>query len=49
MHVDFFVIFGQMRGNLINVHTQSQGVMGQCTVNLLSLVLGPTDFLTDRS
>jgi hypothetical protein len=49
MPVDFIVIFGQMRGNLINEYPQSRGVVGQCTVNLLFLVLDLTDFLTDPS
>jgi hypothetical protein len=49
LRVDFFIIFGQMRGNLINEHPQSQGIVGHCTVDLLSLVLNPTYFLVNRS
>jgi hypothetical protein len=49
MRVDFFIIFGQMRGNLFNEHPQSQGIVGQCTVDLPSLVFDPSDFLANRS
>jgi hypothetical protein len=49
MCIDFFILFGQVRGNLINEDRRSQGVAAWCTVNMFSLVQDPTDFLTDRS
>jgi hypothetical protein len=49
MRVDFFITFGKMWGNLINEHPQSHGIVGRCTVNLLSMVLDLTDFITDQS
>jgi hypothetical protein len=49
MRVDFFIILGQMWGDLINEHPRSQGIVGRCTVPQLALVLDPTNFLTNRS
>jgi hypothetical protein len=49
MHIDFFVIFGQMRNNLINEYPQGQGVVGLCSIDLHTLVLDLTDFLVNRS
>jgi hypothetical protein len=46
MHVDIFVIFGEMWGDLIDQYLSSQGIVGRCAVNLLSLVLNPAKFLT---
>jgi hypothetical protein len=49
MRIDLFVVFGEMGGDLNDQHTRSQGVVGRRTLNLLSLVLDSTEFLTDRS
>jgi hypothetical protein len=49
MLIDFFIIFGQMRCNLINEHPSRQSIVGWYTVNLLSWVFDPIDFLMDRS
>jgi hypothetical protein len=48
MRIDFFIAFWEMRGNLINEHPLSQGIVDRCMVNLVSLVLDPTDFLKDQ-
>jgi hypothetical protein len=47
MRVDLFIIFWQVGGDLINEHPSSQGVLGWHMVNLVFLILDPTDFLTD--
>jgi hypothetical protein len=47
MHVDLFVIFMEMGGDLIDQHPRSKGIVSQHATNLFTLVLDLTDFLTD--
>jgi hypothetical protein len=46
--VDLLAIFRQQGCQLVDDHPQGQGIMCRHAVDLLSVVLGPTEFLADQ-
>jgi hypothetical protein len=47
MRIDFFIVFRQVRCELVEEHSQGQGIVGWHAVDLFTLVLDLTDFLSD--
>jgi hypothetical protein len=47
MRIDFFILFRKVGCELVDEHPSSQGVVGLRSVDLLSFLLDPTNFLSD--
>jgi hypothetical protein len=47
MRIDFFIVFRKVGCELVNEHSQGQGIVGRRVVDLFTMVLDTTDFLSD--
>jgi hypothetical protein len=48
LRIDLFIVFRQQGCQLIDDHPRGQGIVCRRAVDLLSLILDPVEFLTDR-
>jgi hypothetical protein len=47
--INFFIVLWQLRSELVEEHSRGQGILRQCAVDLLPLVLDPADLISDYS